>query len=151
MAAIELWTNGAGMPSAFAQRARSAEADGWDGITIVDSQNLSGDCYVGLAVAAGETTRIRLGTGVTNPFTRHAAVTASAIATVHAVSGGRATLGIGRGDSALAHLGHAPASPEILARYLGSSRATFGRRGAVRRRWRPRPPRPREAADGLAD
>ena len=118
MAAIELWTNGAGMPSAFAQRARRAEANGWDGITIVDSQNLSGDCYVGLAVAAGETTRIRLGTGVTNPFTRHAAVTASAIATVHAVSGGRATLGIGRGDSALAHLGHAPASPEVLAGYL---------------------------------
>ena len=118
MAAIEFWTNGAGMPSAFAQRARRAEANGWDGITIVDSQNLSGDCYVGLAVAAGETTRIRLGTGVTNPFTRHAAVTASAIATVNAVSGGRATLGIGRGDSALAHLGHAPASPEVLARYL---------------------------------
>ena len=118
MAAIELWTNGAGMPSAFADRARRAEANGWDGITIVDSQNLSGDCYVGLAVAAGETARIRLGTGVTNPFTRHAAVTASAIATVQAVSGGRATLGIGRGDSALAHLGHAPASPEILARYL---------------------------------
>ena len=41
-----------------------------------------------------------------------------AIATIHAVSGGRATLGIGRGDSALAHLGHAPASPDILARYL---------------------------------
>jgi 5,10-methylenetetrahydromethanopterin reductase len=54
-------------------------------------------------VAAGQTTRIRLGTGVTNPFTHHAAVTAFAIATVHAVSGGRATLGIGRGDSALAH------------------------------------------------
>lgn len=118
MAAIELWTNGAGMPTAFAHRAQRAEANGWDGITIVDSQNLSGDCYVGLAVAAGATTRIRLGTGVTNPFTRHAAVTASAIATVHAVSGGRATLGIGRGDSALAHLGHAPASPDVLARYL---------------------------------
>ena len=52
MAAIEFWTNGAGMPSAFAQRARRAEANGWDGITIVDSQNLSGDCYVGLAVTA---------------------------------------------------------------------------------------------------
>lgn len=115
---LELWTNGAGMPSAFARRARRAEADGWDGITIVDSQNLSGDCYVGLAIAAVETSRIRLGTGVTNPFTRHAAVTASAIATVHAVSGGRAVLGIGRGDSALAHIGRAPASPDALGRYL---------------------------------
>lgn len=116
---LELWTNGAGMPGAFARRAQRAEANGWDGITIVDSQNLSGDCYVGLAIAAVETSRIRLGTGVTNPFTRHAAVTASAIATVHAVSNGRAVLGIGRGDSALAHLGRAPASPDALAHYLG--------------------------------
>ncbi len=115
---IEFWTNGAGMPSAFARRAQRAETSGYDGITIVDSQNLSGDCYVGLAAAAAQTTRIRLGTGVTNPFTRHAAVTACAIATVHAASGGRAVLGIGRGDSALAHLGHAPASPEVLAHYL---------------------------------
>ncbi len=115
---IEFWTSGAGMPDAFARRARRAEDAGFDGVTIVDSQNLSGDCYIGLAIAAGETRRIRLGTGVTNPFTRHAAVTASAIATVHAVSGGRAALGIGRGDSALAHIGHAPASPETLAAYL---------------------------------
>jgi 5,10-methylenetetrahydromethanopterin reductase len=106
------------MPSAFARRAKRAEASGYDGITIVDSQNLSGDCYVGLAAAAAQTTRIRVGTGVTNPFTRHAAVTACAIATVHAASGGRAVLGIGRGDSALAHLGHAPASPDVLAHYL---------------------------------
>src|SRR5262245_35754684 len=115
---IEFWTNGAGMPSAFVARAQRAETRGFDGITIVDSQNLSGDCYIGLALAAAATQRIRLATGVTNPYTRHAAVTACAIATVHAVSGGRAALGIGRGDSALAHLGHAPASPETLAEYL---------------------------------
>ena len=115
---VEFWTNGAGMPEAFVRRAQRAEAGGFDGITIVDSQNLSGDCYVALALAATATTRIRLGTGVTNPFTRHPAVTASAIATVQAVSGGRAHLGIGRGDSALAHLGYAPASPAALADYL---------------------------------
>jgi hypothetical protein len=78
----EVWTNGAGMPSAFVRRAQWAEAAGFDGITIVDSQNLSGDCYIALAMAAAATTRIKLGTGVTNPFTRHPAVTAGAIATV---------------------------------------------------------------------
>src|SRR4051812_39646338 len=103
---VEIWTNGAGLPRAFVHRAQQAEAAGFDGVTIVDSQNLSGDCYVALAAAAGETDRIKLGTGVTNPFTRHAAVTACAISTVHAESGGRAVLGIGRGDSALAHLGY---------------------------------------------
>jgi 5,10-methylenetetrahydromethanopterin reductase len=117
---IEFWTNGAGMPSAFVRRAQRAEAAGFDGITIVDSQNLSGDCYIALAMAAAATTRIKLGTGVTNPFTRHPAVTAGAIATVQAVSEGRAHLGIGRGDSALAHLGYAPASPRTLAGYLRS-------------------------------
>lgn len=115
---VEFWANGAGLPSAFVRRAKRVEAAGYDGVIIVDSQNLSGDCYVALAMAAAETERIKLGTGVTNPFTRHAAVTACAIATVHAVSGGRAWLGIGRGDSALAHLGYAPASPEVLATYL---------------------------------
>jgi 5,10-methylenetetrahydromethanopterin reductase len=115
---VQVWTNGAGMPEAFVRRAQRAEAAGFDGITIVDSQNLSGDCYVALALAATATTRIRLGTGVTNPFTRHPAVTAGAIATVQAVSGGRAHLGIGRGDSALAHLGYAPAPPAVLAGYL---------------------------------
>lgn len=117
---IEFWTNGAGMPSAFVRRAQRAEAAGFDGITIVDSQNLSGDCYIALAMAASATTRIKLGTGVTNPFTRHPVVTAGAIATVQAVSEGRAHLGIGRGDSALAHLGYAPASPRTLAGYLRS-------------------------------
>jgi 5,10-methylenetetrahydromethanopterin reductase len=114
----EFWTNGAGMPKAFVRRAQRAEAAGFDGITVVDSQNLSGDCYIALAMAAAATTTIKLGTGVTNPFTRHPAVTAGAIATVQAVSAGRAVLGIGRGDSALAHLGYAPASPRALADYL---------------------------------
>jgi 5,10-methylenetetrahydromethanopterin reductase len=37
---------------------------------------------------------------------------------VNAESGGRAVLGIGRGDSALAHLGRAPASVDYFERYL---------------------------------
>ena len=115
---IEFWTTAAGMPHTFVRRAQRVEAAGFDGITVVDSQNLSGDCYISLALAAGATTTIKLGTGVTTPFTRHPAVTASAIATVQAVSGGRAVLGIGRGDSALAHLGFAPAPPRRLADYL---------------------------------
>jgi 5,10-methylenetetrahydromethanopterin reductase len=98
--------------------AQRAEADGFDGWFVVDSQNLAGDCYVALALAAAATERIQLGTGVTNPFTRHPAVTASAIASVHVESGGRAVLGIGRGDSALAHLGLAPAPVAELERYL---------------------------------
>ena len=85
--------------------ARKAEEDGWDGLALTDSQNLSPDTYVALTLAARATQRITLGPGVTNPLTRHAAVAAGAIASIHQLSGGRAMLGIGRGDSALFNIG----------------------------------------------
>ncbi len=100
------------------QQAQRAEAEGWDGIGFVDSQNLAGDPYVALALAAHATSTIRVATAVTNPVTRHPAATATAIATVQAESDGRAVLGIGRGDSALAHLGLAPAPVARFERYL---------------------------------
>ena len=74
-------------------------------------------------IAAGATTTLRLGTGVTNTSTRHPAATAAGIASVHVASGGRASLGIGRGDSALAHVGFAPAPVEELEAYVGVVRA----------------------------
>src|SRR5882724_6227131 len=101
-----------------ARTAQDIEAAGWDGMLVVDSQNLSGDPYVSLALAASATTRIGLGTGVTNSVTRHAAATATAITSINRVSNGRAVLGIGRGDSALAHLGRAPAKLGQFERYL---------------------------------
>jgi 5,10-methylenetetrahydromethanopterin reductase len=115
---MELWTVGAGIPGLAAPTAVAAEQAGWDGLAIVDSQNLSGDVYVALALAAKATDRLQLATGVTNPFTRHPAVTAAAIATVQGESGGRAVLGIGRGDSSLAFVGLAPATVPAFERYL---------------------------------
>ncbi len=116
--ALQLWCAGAGIPRFTARAAQRAEAQGWDGIGLVDSQNLAGDPYVELALAAAATERLLLATAVTNPYTRHAAAAATAIATVHAESGGRAVLGIGRGDSALAHLGLAPAPVAFFERYV---------------------------------
>lgn len=49
---LEIWSNGAGVPKAFARRAAQLEQAGFDGVTVVDSQNLAGDCYVALALAA---------------------------------------------------------------------------------------------------
>jgi len=118
-----LWTLTVSAPLHAASLARRAEAAGWAGMAVVDSQNLSGDAYVALTLAAGATERLGLATGVTNPVTRHPAVTASAIASVQVVSGGRAALGIGRGDSALAHLGRAPARVATFERYLAAVQA----------------------------
>ncbi|HEX8803665.1 MAG TPA: LLM class flavin-dependent oxidoreductase, partial [Acidimicrobiales bacterium] len=54
-------------------------------------------------------------TGVTNAATREPAVLATAAATVQEVSGGRAVLGIGRGDTALFHLGRKPQPVDAFA------------------------------------
>ena len=115
---MQLWTTGVASARSSARNAQEIEAAGWDGMLVVDSQNLSGDPYVSLALAGAATTRIGLGTGVTNSVTRHAAATATAITSVNRVSNGRAVLGIGRGDSALAHLGRAPARLAQFERYL---------------------------------
>ena len=116
--AAEVWTTGIAWPGVVERAAGRAEAAGFDGLAVVDSQNLAGDPWVGLALAARESARIRLGTAVTNPVTRHPAVTAAAAVTLQVASAGRFVLGIGRGDSALAHLGRAPASVKTFKRYL---------------------------------
>ena len=106
---MEFWTKTVAAPTRSAEFALEAEDRGWDGIDVVDSQNLSGDPYVCLALAATTTKKLGVATSVTNPVTRHPAVTASSALSVQLVSRGRMVLGIGRGDSALAHLGRAPA------------------------------------------
>ena len=115
---MEIWTNCMPAPRGILHEARALEESGWDGVNVVDSQNLAADSFVALAMAATVTRRLKLGTGVSNPVTRTAAVLASAAATVNSVSRGRMTLGIGRGDSALAHLGRAPARLGQFERYL---------------------------------
>jgi 5,10-methylenetetrahydromethanopterin reductase len=115
---MQLWTTQVASARGAQRMAQEVESAGWDGLLVVDSQNLSGDPYVALALAAVATKRIGLGTGVTNSVTRHAAATATAITSVNRVSNGRAVLGIGRGDSALAHLGRAPARLKQFERYL---------------------------------
>jgi 5,10-methylenetetrahydromethanopterin reductase len=115
---VEIWTTGAASPRGIVKLARRVEENGWDGLAVVDSQNLSGDPYVSLAMAATVTERIGLATAVTNSVTRHAAATATAIASVQRVAEGRAVLGIGRGDSALAHLGRAPGKVGHFETYM---------------------------------
>jgi 5,10-methylenetetrahydromethanopterin reductase len=85
-----------------------AEDHGWDGLAFTDSQNLGGDVFAALAIAAHVTERITLATGASNPATRHPAVIASAMATIQVESKGRAFLGIARGDSAMAYIGRKP-------------------------------------------
>ena len=63
------------------------------------------ECYVGLSTVASHTRRLRLGPGVSDPYTRHPAMTATAIATLDELSGGRAMLGLGVGGQGFRELG----------------------------------------------
>src|SRR6184192_2746828 len=83
---------------------------GW----VFDSHVLWKEPYVLLTLMAQNTKRMRLGTCVTNPATREPSVTASALAVLNEVSGGRMDLGIGRGDSARRVLGKPPTSMATL-------------------------------------
>ncbi|MFL5687869.1 MAG: TIGR03842 family LLM class F420-dependent oxidoreductase [Chloroflexota bacterium] len=87
---------------------RQAEAAGFDYGWLFDSHVLWRDPYPLLTLMTGVTERMRLGTCVTNPGTREPTVTASALATLDELSGGRMDLGIGRGDSARRVLGKPP-------------------------------------------
>ncbi len=87
---------------------RQAEAAGFSYGWLFDSHVLWRDPYPLLTLMAGVTTSLRLGTCVTNPATREPSVTASTIAVLDEISGGRMELGIGRGDSARRVLGKPP-------------------------------------------
>src|SRR5256884_3034269 len=93
----------------WADLAADLEAEGVDRLWLIDSQLAMKDVYAGLLLAAQRTSRMLLGPGVTNPLTRHPTVTACAVAAVAEVSGGRAALGLGAGDSAVHGLGWQPA------------------------------------------
>lgn len=120
--APQFWTTlfwaGDPSPQRFMERALACETEGWDGVMCPDSQNLVPDVYVCLTAIALRTTRLQMAPGVTNPVTRHPAVTAGAIASVQAISNGRAVLAIGRGDSSLAYLGASPVRLRAFERYV---------------------------------
>jgi probable F420-dependent oxidoreductase len=94
--------------------ARQAEAAGFEYGWVFDSHVLWREPYILLALMAQATERLRLGTCVTNPATREPSVTASTLAVLDEVSGGRMDLGIGRGDSARRVLGKPPTTMATL-------------------------------------
>ena len=95
-----------------------AERGGFDYAWVPDTQLLNREVWVTLGVAAARTTRIVLGTNVTNPLTRHATVTASAAATMDELTGGRFILGIGTGESSVRVMGWKTARLAQVREYI---------------------------------
>jgi alkanesulfonate monooxygenase SsuD/methylene tetrahydromethanopterin reductase-like flavin-dependent oxidoreductase (luciferase family) len=99
------------------------EEMGYDCAWAADSQMLYSDAYAVLALAAANTSRIRLGTGVSVAPTRLAPVTAHSIATVNQLAPGRTFLGLGTGHTAMRVMGKDPMKAGAFRDYLRVLRA----------------------------
>lgn len=90
--------------------AQAAERFGYDMVGIADTPGNAMDPWVATTLLAAATQRARVAVCVTNLVTRHPAVSAAAIASVHLLAPGRTVLGIGAGHSGTRNLG-APSAP----------------------------------------
>ena len=98
--------------------ARYGEELGYDRCWVPDSQMIWSDCYATLALAAANTSRIKLGTGVAIAGTRIAPVTAHSIATINQIAPGRVFLGLGTGHTAMRVMGQSPMPIAEFREYL---------------------------------
>jgi len=74
-----------------------AEQLGYERCWLFDEGLMTRDVFVTLTAIAEHTSTIKIGPGITNPYTRHPGTTAAAIASLDEMSGGRAFVGIGAG------------------------------------------------------
>jgi 5,10-methylenetetrahydromethanopterin reductase len=116
----------------LAEIAQLAERTGYDCLWLADERFFR-EVYASLTLCALRTQRIRLGPCVTDPYSRHPALTAMAIATLDEISGQRAVLGIGAGVSGFRELAIARDKPgvalreavEVIRRLLAGETVTY--------------------------
>ena len=104
------------------QLAKVTEELGYSHIWVGDSHLIWREAYVNMAAMALSTTRVKLGTGVTNPLTRHPSVVASAYATLEEYAPGRTIVGIGLGDSSVETMGMKPAKLSFFEETMAQMR-----------------------------
>ena len=110
------WLRGDAASTAERTLATAEAADGGGIDAIWVSEDPEGwDAFGLLGALAVRTRRARLGTGVTTPFLRHPNLLAASVATLDRLSGGRAVLGIGRGQSEWYRHGLGIDTPDPLA------------------------------------
>jgi probable F420-dependent oxidoreductase len=109
-------------PRELLDEVRQAEAMGLGYAFISERFNIKEAATLsGAAAAVSE--RIQIATGATNHFTRHPIITAAYATTMHRLTGGRFTLGLGRGiDPMVRALGLTPATTAQLEDFVGLMR-----------------------------
>ncbi|OPC77908.1 5,10-methylene tetrahydromethanopterin reductase [Embleya scabrispora] len=100
--------------------AARAEELGFSSFWVYDTPLVHGDPFVGLALCAKSTDRIRLGIGVTSPALRSAPAAAAALGSLNALAPGRIICGVGTGNTARRTLGMRPAKTVELASFTAA-------------------------------
>jgi 5,10-methylenetetrahydromethanopterin reductase len=101
---------------------RRCEVAGFDGVGFVDSQMILRDVFVSLAATAASTSRINLFPAVTNPWTRHVSVLASAAQSLDEIAPGRIQMWLGRGYSSVELVGLKHATVRTMRRTVQNLR-----------------------------
>jgi 5,10-methylenetetrahydromethanopterin reductase len=122
---IGVTLQGVDEPAAFVELVRRVEELGYDDLWLTDSSLHAGECYVYATLALGATSRVRVGTAVTNPSSRHPALTANAFRTLSLLGPGRVACGIGVGDRPLGELGLPMAKLRTLREAVDALRALW--------------------------
>lgn len=95
-----------------------AEALGFSHAWFYDTQLLNPDVFIGMALAAARTRRIRLGTGVLIPSNRIEPVTANALASLNRIAPGRIDFGVGSGFTGRRTMGQRAIALDRMQRYI---------------------------------
>lgn len=106
--------------------AKVTEETGYSHVWVGDSHLIWREAYINMAAMALSTTKVKLGTGVTNPLTRHPSVVASGYATLEEYAPGRMILGIGLGDSSVETMGMKPAKLSFFEKTIEQIRHLLG-------------------------
>lgn len=104
-------------PGRTIELARKAEAGGFSYIWMFDSHVLWRECHVMLGYLAANTSIVKLGPCVTNPGVRDWTIVSSMFAGLNVITGGRAVIGIGRGDSSRRVLGRKPMTIDTMKEF----------------------------------
>lgn len=107
------------------QLAKVSEESGFSHIWVGDSHLIWREAYVNMTAMMLNTTKVKFGTGVTNPLTRHPSVLASAYATLEEYAPGRMIVGIGLGDSSVETMGLKPSTLANFEKSLEQMRELF--------------------------
>jgi 5,10-methylenetetrahydromethanopterin reductase len=99
----------------FLELVRHMEESGWDYLWVVDCVLHSRDSFAYLGAASQHARRLRLGTNIVNPVSRHPAVNLVGITTVDDLTAGRAVFGVGLGsDYYLREIGEPPSTRKLV-------------------------------------